>query len=55
MKNVMGGRNYVVNCIASPGYHVEQPGACEGSQSQCSAAATNWCNQNVSCQSCTLS
>lgn len=45
MKNVMGGvAPRPVTCFAMPGYTIEQPGSCIGSQSGCQAAANSWCS-----------
>lgn len=55
MKQITGGIVWEVSCIAQPGYHIESPGSCTGSQSACQASADAWCANSANhCGTCSV-
>ena len=56
MKVIMAGSgSYTCNATATPGYHVQSPGSCSGTQSGCQSACNSWCSAANHCASCTCS
>ena len=60
LKNVLGGsgaattKKYLVSCTARPGYVVQSPGSCTGTQSGCQTQAKTYCTNTEGCASCFL-